>query len=348
MSQPPKPPASFNKPRGLGRGLSALLGDHDVASAVAPMLPPRSSTLPPAAGPSGGGSPVLSSPGPSPAPMSGPRPVLNRTPLTLPTAFLRPGKYQPRTTFEVINVLVDSIRQFGLLQPILVRPVFGEPDAYEIIAGERRWRAAQLAKVHDVPVVIRSLDDLDALQLALVENLQRADLSPVDEAQGYRRLMTDFNQTQEEVARTMGRSRPHIANTLRLLDLPANVKDMIRRDEISAGHGRALLAFPNPEAMAERVISDKLTVRDLEKLAAENKKPAQAPASASAPPTPPVAPDKEPGKTADTDALERRIEEALGLKVSLALRGTGEHSLLTLEIGNFDQLDMVVERLTRR
>ena len=222
--------------------------------------------------------------------MSGPRPVLNRTPLTLPTAFLRAGKYQPRTTFEDINVLVDSIRQFGLLQPILVRPVFGEPDAYEIIAGERRWRAAQLAKVHDVPVVIRSLDDLDALQLALVENLQRADLSPVDEAQGYRRLMTDFNQTQEEVARTMGRSRPHIANTLRLLDLPANVKDMIRRDEISAGHGRALLAFPNPEAMAERVISDKLTVRDLEKLAAESKKPAQALASASAPATPPARP----------------------------------------------------------
>ena len=123
---------------------------------------------------------------------------------------------------------------------------------------------------------------------------------------------------------------------------------MIRRDEISAGHGRALLAFPNPEAMAERVISDKLTVRDVEKLAAESKKPAQAPASASAPATPPAAPDKEPGKSADTEALERRIEEALGLKVSLALRGTGEHSLLTLEIGNFDQLDMVVERLTRR
>ena len=334
MSQPPKPPSSLNKPRGLGRGLSALLGDHDVASAVSPMLPPRS--------------PGLASPGPAPAPMSGPRPVLNRTPLTLPTAFLRAGKYQPRTTFEDINVLVESVRQFGLLQPILVRPVAGESDAYEIIAGERRWRAAQLAKIHDVPVVIRTLDDLDALQLALVENLQRADLSPVDEAQGYRRLMTDFNQTQEEVARTMGRSRPHIANTLRLLDLPTNVKDMIRRDKLSAGHGRALLAFPDPELMAERVINDKLTVRDLEKLAAETKKAPPSPAAAGPVRSPAAAADKDPGKTADTDALERRIEEALGLKASLTLRGTGEHSMLTLEIGNFDQLDLVVERLTRR
>ena len=181
MSSPPKS-------RGLGRGLSALLGDQDVAAAVA-------------------------SPAPAPAPGTPPRPP-SRAPMTLPTAHLRAGKYQPRTTFENIDVLVDSVRQFGLLQPILVRPIADEPDSYEIIAGERRWRAAQKAQLHEVPVVVRSLDDLDTLQLSLVENLQRTDLTAIDEAQGYRRLISDFNQTQEDVARTMGKSRPHVANTL--------------------------------------------------------------------------------------------------------------------------------------
>jgi ParB family chromosome partitioning protein len=298
------------KPRGLGRGLSALLGDEDVAATVAP--PPAARPIAPA----------------------------NRAPMTLPTAHLRAGKFQPRTVFEDIDVLVDSVRQYGLLQPILVRPVSGQPDAYEIVAGERRWRAAQKAQLHEVPVVVRSLDDLDTLQLALVENLQRADLSPVDEAQGYRRLMTDFNQTHEEIAHTMGRSRPHIANTLRLLDLPESVRDMIRNGEISAGHGRTLLGFPDPEAMAARVISEKLSVRDLEKLAAGErlKKAAgggKKSVAASAP------------KSADTKALEKRIEEALGLRASLN-EGKGEKTVLTLEIDNYDQLDTVVERLTRR
>ena len=303
MSQPPKP-------RGLGRGLSALLGDEDVAATV--VAPP-------------------------PVPPELPRAPASRAPLTLPIAHLRAGRFQPRTSFEGLDVLVDSVRQFGLLQPILVRPVFGEPDAYEIVAGERRWRAAQKAQLHDVPVVVRSIDDLDALQLALVENLQRADLSPIDEATGYRRLMSDFNQTQEEVAATMGKSRPHIANTLRLLDLPTEVQDLIRHDKLSAGHGRTLLGFADPAAMAERAIKEKLSVRELERLAA-GEKPRKARAG------------KKPAgtKTADTKALEKRIEESLGLKASLALRGVGEQTSLTLEIRDFDQLDTVVERLTRR
>jgi len=318
MSQPPKP-------RGLGRGLSALLGDSEVAAAVAPMPPPAQ--------------PVPSAPSTSAA-----RPAANRTPLTLPTAFLRPGKYQPRTSFENIDVLVDSVRQFGLLQPILIRPIQGEPDAYEIIAGERRWRAAQKAQLHEVPVVIRSLDDLDTLQLALVENLQRADLTAIDEAQGYRRLIDDFQQTPEDVAHTMGKSRPHIANTLRLLGLPAAVKDMIRRDELTAGHGRALLGFPDSEAMAERAIREKLTVRDLERLAAGERLATAARKGKGKAKT-----DKPEGtKTADTRALEKRMEEALGLKVSLSELGQGEKTVLTIEIDNYDQLDTVVERLTRR
>ncbi|MBS0522314.1 MAG: ParB/RepB/Spo0J family partition protein [Proteobacteria bacterium] len=309
MSLPPKP-------RGLGRGLSALLGDEDVAAAVAP---------PPAARPAAPASPA------APA---------GRAPMTLPTAHLRAGKYQPRTVFEDIDMLVESVRQHGLLQPILVRPVSGLPDAYEIVAGERRWRAAQKAQLHEVPVVVRSLDDLDTLQLALVENLQRADLSPVDEAQGYRRLMTDFNQTHEEIAHTMGRSRPHIVNTLRLLDLPESIRDMIRSGEITAGHGRQLLTFPDPEAMAARVVLEKLSVRDLEKLAAgERLKKAAASGKKAAAPS--------ASKSADTKALEKRIEEALGLKASLT-EGKGERTVLTLEIDNYDQLDTVVERLTRR
>ncbi|MCW5732529.1 MAG: ParB/RepB/Spo0J family partition protein [Enhydrobacter sp.] len=304
MSSPPKS-------RGLGRGLSALLGDQDVAaavtsSAVASGTPPRSPT---------------------------------RAQVTLPIAHLRAGRYQPRTTFENIDALVDSVRQFGLLQPILVRPIAGETESYEIIAGERRWRAAQKAQLHEVPVVVRSLDDLDTLQLALVENLQRTDLTAIDEAQGYRRLIEDFHQTQEDVARTMGKSRPHVANTLRLLDLPETVRDMIRRDEISAGHGRALLAFPNAEAMAKRVVAEKLNVRDLERLASgERLKNGSGTKKSTA---------GMQNKNADTRALEKRLEEALGLKVALTSRG-GERTMLVLEIDDYDQLDTVVDRLTRR
>lgn len=315
MSQPPKP-------RGLGRGLSALLGDEDVAAAVSPPQPP----------------PVPPAPSPEPS-----RPTsTSRTPFTLPITFLQPGKFQPRTVFEDKDGLVESVRQFGLLQPILVRPIPGVPDTYEIIAGERRWRAAQKAQLHEVPVVVRTLDDLDALQLALIENLQRTDLSAIDEAMGYRRLMDQFGQTQEQVAETMGRSRPHVANTLRLLDLPEEVREMVQKHELSAGQARTLLAFPDPTIMAERTVKEKLSVRELERLAAGDKpKVRKAKGGKAGPPS-------EGTKTADTKALERRIEEGLGLKASLSLRGLGEQSLLTLEIRDYDQLDLVVERLTRR
>lgn len=305
------------KPRGLGRGLSALLGDEEVAAAVAPTPAP---TPQPAA---------------APAARSG-----ARTPFTLPIAELRPGKYQPRTTFEGLDTLVDSVRTHGLLQPILVRPVPLEPNAYEIVAGERRWRAAQKAQLHEVPVVVRGLDNLEALQLALIENLQRADLSPIDEAAGYRRLMDDFNQTQEGVAETVGKSRPHVANTLRLLDLPEEVRMLVQQDKLSAGQARSLLAFDNPSAMAERVLKEKLTVRDLEALArGERPKPVLKKGKAKA---------VVGTKTNDTRALEKRIEEALGLKASLSMTGKGEQTLLTLEIEDYEQLDNVVQRLTRR
>jgi len=300
------------KPRGLGRGLSALLGDEEVASALAPAPHAESSA---------------------------PRPAAGRTPFTLPIAQLRPGPSQPRTNFDGLDPLAESLREHGLLQPILVRPVHGESNAYEIVAGERRWRAAQKAQLHDVPVVVRNLDDLESLELAMVENLQRADLSAIDEAAGYRRLISDFNQTQEEVAHTVGKSRPHVANTLRLLDLPHEVQELVRQDKVTAGHGRALLAFADPAAMAERALKEKLTVRDLERLAAGEK--------AKTRPSRKTVPGAG-AKTADTRALERRIEEALGLKASLSITGKDEQTTLALQIRDYEQLDLVVERLTRR
>ena len=214
MSQPPKPPNQ--KPRGLGRGLSALLGDEEVAASVAPAPP------------------LPDYPSREIANTYAP----NRPPLTLPIGQLKPGKMQPRTSFEGIETLVESVKEFGLLQPILVRPLRDAADTYEIIAGERRWRAAQRAQLHDVPVVIRSIGDMDALQIGLIENLQRADLTAIDEAQGYRRLMDEFTQTQDDVAKTVGKSRPHVANTLRLLDLPSSVQEMVRLGQLSAGIAR--------------------------------------------------------------------------------------------------------------
>jgi ParB family transcriptional regulator, chromosome partitioning protein len=314
MSQPPKP-------RGLGRGLSALLGDDEVAATVAPA---------PAAAPSAE----------APAPAARPLPV--RAPLTLPIGQLKAGRMQPRTTFEDMEALVDSVKEFGLLQPILVRPVAGQADAYEIVAGERRWRAAQKAQLHEVPVVVRTMGDQDALQLGLVENLQRADLTPIDEALGYRRLSEDFKQTQEDIAKTVGKSRPHVANTLRLLELPGAVQEMVRRADLTAGQARALIGLPDPLVVAQRAIDEKLSARDLERLGSELKPKVKGGRPKTAGGAGGTA------KSADTKALEKRIEEALGLKADLRLRGLGEQSLLTLEIRDFDQLDTVVERLTRR
>ena len=239
MSLPPKP-------RGLGRGLSALLGDDDVAAAVAP-LPPPGAAAPVA--PASVVAPSAANAVPAVA-----RPVGSRAPLVLPIGQLKAGRMQPRKTFEDMETLVASVKEFGLLQPILVRPLPGTPETYEIIAGERRWRAAQKAQLHEVPVVVRTMDDRDALQIGLIENLQRADLTAIDEAQGYRRLAEEFGQSQEEIAKTVGRSRPHVANTLRLLDLPEPVQDMVRDGRLSAGQARALVGMPDPVGVAPLAI----------------------------------------------------------------------------------------------
>jgi len=293
--------------RHLGRGLSALLGgDENEAQAGAPAAAPVAPTR------------------------------------TAPIEFLHPSAMQPRTQFDEdkLEQLAQSIREKGVLQPILVREHRTNKDEWEIVAGERRWRAAQKAQLHEVPILLKELSDRDTLEIALIENLQRADLTAVDEALGYRRLSDEFKQTQEDIARTVGKSRPHVANTVRLLDLPGAVQEMIRRGELSAGQARALIGLPDPLAVAQRAIDEKLTARDLERLGGELKPKAKGgrPRTAAS----------STAKSADTKALEKRIEEALGLKADLQLRGLGEQSLLTLEIRDFDQLDTVVERLTRR
>lgn len=290
----------MSKAAGLGRGLSALLGDQPQA-------------------PQGDGA----------SSRGGVREI--------EIARIRPNPEQPRLHFDegALAELAESIAERGVLQPILLRP---HGDDYLIIAGERRWRAAQKAQLHEVPVVVRTMGDQDALQVGLIENLQRTDLTAIDEAQGYRRLVEDFVQSHDDIARTVGKSRSHVANTVRLLDLPAPVQEMIQSGDLSAGQARALIGTPDPVALAQRAVQEKLSARELERMASALKPKAKGgrPKGTTS------------AKSADTIALEKRIEEALGLKADLRLRGLGEQSLLTLEIRDFDQLDTVVERLTRR
>ncbi|TXL73003.1 ParB/RepB/Spo0J family partition protein [Vineibacter terrae] len=342
------------KHRGLGRGLAALLGD-DVQAAPPPGASPASA---PAAG--------------TPAPASPPAaPVATSAgTTTVPITWLKASRYQPRTVFDPAHItqLADSIRAHGLVQPLLVRPVTDAPNRYEIVAGERRWRAAQQAQLHDVPVVVRALDDREVLEIALIENVQRADLTPIEEARAYRRLVDEFSHTQEQLAATIGKSRAHVANLLRLLDLPAPVQAHVEQGRLDMGHARALIGTPDPVFLADYVINKKLTARRAEQLAADAKEarksgwdgrglpPAWAePAAGDAAGTPRAgkAPAAEAmpnakAKTAETRGLERSIEEALGLKVSIDVTGPREEARLTIWMDNFDQMDDVVERLTRR
>lgn len=248
---------------------------------------------------------------------------------------LRPGRLQPRRNFreDDLRALVDSIREKGVLQPLLVRPAAGGGTGYEIVAGERRWRAAQAARLHEVPVVVREMDDSEALEVALVENLQREDLTPLEEAEGYKRLMDEFSHSQEQLGRVIGKSRSHIANTLRLLGLPDPVKAMVDDGSLSAGHARALIGAADPLALARQVVRRGLNVRQTERLAAREKAPPRRARRKGAP------------KDADTLALERDLTQRLGLKVEIAL--AGEAGNVTIHFEALEQLDDVVARLKR-
>ncbi|HEY1224003.1 MAG TPA: ParB/RepB/Spo0J family partition protein [Brevundimonas sp.] len=290
--------------RGLGRGLSALLGEQAADVAVD---------------------------GSAPAP-AGVR--------MAPIESLKPNPDQPRKIFNPgdLEELAASIRDKGVLQPILVRAQPGEDGVWQIIAGERRWRAAQLARLTEAPILIREMDDLAVFEVAIIENVQRADLNPLEEADAYKMLMDRFGRTQDAVAGVVGKSRSHVANTLRLLQLPEEVLWYVRHGKLSAGHARALITAPNPGVLAEQAVNEGLNVRQVEALArraAEGKKPKKAVSAASS-----------GGEgEADIAALEQDLTDALGMKVALADRGgKGE---LTLRYGSLEQLDELCRRLMK-
>jgi ParB family chromosome partitioning protein len=249
----------------------------------------------------------------------------------VPTSHVHPGKFQPRRVFdtEALQGLADSIREKGVLQPLLVRPHRTIADAYELIAGERRWRAAQLVPLHEVPVIVKDLDDRDTLEVALIENLQREDLGALEEAEAYQRLMNEFRHSQEELGRVVGKSRSHVANTLRLLGAEGKVRAHLESGSLSAGHARALLGAPDADALADRIVSQGLSVRQTEALVAKGKSP---PAQTAAPIADP-----------NTKALERDLSDTLGLQVEIRARRRGGEILFRYK--DLDQLDGLLARL---
>jgi ParB family chromosome partitioning protein len=280
------------RPR-LGRGLAALIGDSE---------------------------------DPVSAPAKGQKKV--------PIEFLRPNPRNPRKSFDEIDLdeLAASVKEKGILQPILARPAPGLADAYEIIAGERRWRAAQRAGLHEVPIIVVEADDRQALELAIIENVQRSDLNPLEEASGYERLGTEFKYSHGDVAKVIGKSRSHVANSLRLLKLPDLTRRMLAEGHISAGHARALLAAPDPDALAVKIAAQGLSVRDVEGILQGDAEGGKAKTSHKA---------KE--KDVNTRSLETSLSVGLGLKVTIV--GTGERGELRVAYKTLEQLDGLIQRL---
>ncbi|MGQ0446455.1 MAG: ParB/RepB/Spo0J family partition protein [Beijerinckiaceae bacterium] len=257
----------------------------------------------------------------------------------IPIEFLRPNPRNPRRNFagESLDELAASIKEKGIIQPILARPVAGTPDSYEIIAGERRWLAAQRAGLHEVPIVVFEAGDRQALELAIIENVQRADLDPLEEAAGYERLGDEFLYTQADLAKVIGKSRSHIGNCLRLLKLPERTKSLLREGKISAGHARVLLACAEPEALAEKIVAQNLSVRDAEKLLEGATKSSGAKGQG---------PRKRglAEKDADTRAMESRLMEQLGMNVAIT-RKEGEAGDVLVRYKTLDQLEFLCRRL---
>jgi ParB family chromosome partitioning protein len=258
----------------------------------------------------------------------------------LPTAALRPNPRNPRRAFPnaELDELVASLRERGIIQPIVARPVQGATDVYEIIAGERRWRAAQRAGLHEVPVVIIEANDAEALQLAIIENVQRADLNPLEEAEGYRALIEEFGNSQDEIAKIVGKSRSHVANTLRLLKLPEAIKSYIHAGKLFAGHARMLIGQPDAERLAEEIVAHGLNVRQVENLAREAAERGGKSRARAA--------RRGAGKNSNLVALEKRISDALGLAISIKEAKRG--GVLTIRYRSLDQLDDVIRRLEKR
>ncbi len=295
--------ADMKKNRGLGRGLSALMAD------VGPE--PTSTAAAPA-----------------------------RPDLIVPVEKVFPNPDQPRRSFtdEHLQDLAASIKAKGIIQPLIVRKRASGDGEYEIVAGERRWRAAQMAQLHEIPVLVRDFTDTEVLEVAIIENIQRADLNPVEEAAGYRQLMDKFGHTQEKLAEELGKSRSHIANLMRLLQLPSDVQDLLVAGKLSAGHARALITSDDPSALARQVVQQGLSVRATEALA--KKKDGE---SGSAPTR-----RKSGGgeKDADTKALESDLSAATGLSVSVDHKAGGETGQVTIKYASLDQLDEICRILS--
>jgi ParB family chromosome partitioning protein len=256
----------------------------------------------------------------------------SKTDRTVAIAQLTPCPFQPRRNFADVQIaeLSQSIREKGILQPLVVRPK-PDSDGYEIICGERRWRAAQMASVHHVPVVVRDLTDQEALEIALIENVQREDLSALEEAAAYQRLMAEFDHTQDAMAQSIGKSRSHVANMVRLLNLPDGVKAMLADGRLSAGHGRALLGAKNPADLAATVVKNGLNVRATEALVRRKGE------------TKPSKPATIAPKDADTLSLERELTDALGLKTEIHAKGVGGE--IRFSYASLDELDGLIARL---
>lgn len=288
--------------RGLGRGLSALMADVSVDPAASSTPPQRKAEA------------------------------------TVPIERIFPNPDQPRRQFTVqaLDDLTASVREKGVIQPLIVRPMPGDPSVYQIVAGERRWRAAQAAQLHELPVIVRDFDDTEVLEVAIIENIQRADLNPIEEAAGYRQLMDRFGHTQEKLAAALGKSRSHIANCLRLLTLPVETQDALNAGKITAGHARALLTADNPGELLRLIIAKSLSVRDAEKLAKSKPSPKAKSAKATS----------RMDKDADTVALEQDLTANLGMSVSIAHVPGGEAGSITISYKSLDQLDELCRLLT--
>ncbi len=289
------------KPRGLGRGLSALMADV------------------------------------APAPALETEEGARRADMQVPIEKLVANPNQPRRRFsqEDLDDLAASIRTKGILQPLIVRP--SADDSYEIVAGERRWRAAQQAQLHEVPVLVRDLDDTEVLEIAIIENIQRADLNAVEEAAGFRQLMDRFGHTQEKLAEALGKSRSHIANLLRLLNLPEDVQQLVQEGRLSAGHARALITSDNPSELAKAVVKGGLSVRQTETMVKKKTGDGTVPRPKKAAVT----------KDADTRALESDLSAILAMKVSIDHSAGGESGRVTIIYENLDQLDDLCSRISR-
>lgn len=288
--------------RGLGRGLSALMADVNLDPAGATAAAPR------------------------------------RADLMIPVEKLVPNPLQPRRDFPAAGLqdLAASLRQKGVIQPLIVRPV-ADSDQFEIVAGERRWRAAQMAQLHELPVIIRDLDDTEVLEVAIIENIQRADLNAIEEALGFRQLMDRFGHTQEKIAEALSKSRSHIANLLRLLSLPEDVQAFVREGKLSSGHARALITSADPSGLARRVIAAGLSVRETERLAkAVAGKPTQRKSARAG--------GEE--KDADTRALEADLSANLKMSVRINHEPGGEMGILSIRYNTLDDLDLLCRVLS--